>query len=100
MTTIDTRIERYLKNNHVGVVNAIHSKDLAAEFMITQRRLRTIINNLRRNGTAICSNDKGYFYASCQQEIEETIGRLSGYVASISNSRTGLLCSFSANNAD
>ena len=100
MTTIDTKIERYLKNNHVGVVNAIHSKDLAAEFMITQRRLRTIINNLRRNGVAICSNDKGYFYASCQREIEETIGRLSGYVSAISHSRTGLLCSFSADNAN
>lgn len=81
----------YLKNNHKGKANAIHSQELQRLFSIDGRNLRRKISNLRQDGIPICSDEDGYYYADNQKEINKTVCRLNGMVTGVSNARTGLL---------
>ena len=49
----------YLKAYHKGKKNAVHSKELQDRFKICSRTVRAYVNNLRKAGYPICSNDKG-----------------------------------------
>ena len=86
-----TAIREYLKKNHIGMENAIHSRELQRLFSLAGRTLRRKIHDLRQNGTPICSDRHGYYYADTQKEINETVTRLNTMVMKISNARTGLL---------
>ena len=81
----------YLKENHKGKANAIHSQELQRLFSIDGRNLRRKISRLRQEGVPICSDEEGYYYAGSQQEINQTVCRLNGMVTGVSNARTGLL---------
>ena len=86
-----TAIHEYLKRHHVGKDNAIYSRDLQRLFCIDGRNLRRKVNALRKDGVPICSGETGYYYAQHQQEIHETVCRMDGIVATVSDARTGLL---------
>jgi len=81
----------YLKKNHVGKENAIHSKELQRVFSVHGSTLRRKISMLRQCGYPICSDVNGYYYAEKQKEINGTIRRLNSLVTGISNTRTGML---------
>lgn len=81
----------YLKRNHTGKQNAVHSKELERRFSMTGRSLRRRIFKLRQDGHPICASEDGYYYAEKQSEINETVGWLDELVAKISNSREGLI---------
>lgn len=81
----------YLKKNHVGKENAVHSKELQNVFAIHGSTLRRNISLLRQAGYPICSDINGYYYAEKQKEINDTVLRLNSLVTGISNSRTGML---------
>ena len=91
MTEIKEEIHHFLKTYHTGKERAIHSKELENRFFLSGRSLRRVIGSLRRDGVAICSNENGYFYAGNQNEINDTIGRLTELAIKISNSRNGLM---------
>ncbi len=91
MTEIKEKIHHFLKTYHTGKERAIHSKELEDRFFLSGRSLRRVIGSLRRDGIAICSNENGYFYAGNQNEINDTIGRLTELAVKISNSRNGLM---------
>ena len=86
-----TVICEYLKNNHTGKENAVHSKELQRVFSVQGSALRYNISLLRRLGYPICSDQNGYYYAKTQKEINSTILRLNSLVTGISNTRTGML---------
>ena len=86
-------IRDYLKRNHTGQKNAVHSIELQRLFSLDGRTLRRKIHNLRQDGAPICSDENGYYYADSQAEINRTVNRLNTLVTKISNARTGLLYS-------
>lgn len=86
-----TAIFEFLKDFHRGREKAICSKELQRIFSLDGRNIRRKISKLRQEGYPICSDETGYYYADSQAEINATVGRLNGLVASVSNARTGLL---------
>lgn len=63
---------------HIGAANAITVKQLDLELRATgqgmgQRRIRTIVEELRLEGQHICAHPKrGYWMADNEKELEET----------------------------
>ena len=53
----------YLRKNHIGKENAIHSKELEKLFLLDGRSIRRKISALRQDGFPICSDETGYYYA-------------------------------------
>ena len=84
-------VRDYLKNNHTGEDKAVFSSELEQLFSLDGRSIRRIISELRKEGCPICSDQKGYYFAQTQQDINRTISRLNELVTGVSNSRTGLL---------
>ena len=82
-----TAICQYLKKHHTGGERAVYSR----LFSIDGRGLRRKINSLRQDGYPICSDERGYYYADSQEEINGTVCRLNQMVTKVSNARTGLL---------
>lgn len=81
----------YLRENHRGRKNAVHSRELQRLFSVRGSTLRRNISRLRQIGYPICSDSRGYYYAESQKDINDTIFRLNSLVTGISNSRTGML---------
>lgn len=86
-----TAICQYLKKYHTGGERAVYSRELQRLFSIDGRGLRRKINSLRQDGHPICSDERGYYYADSQEEINGTVCRLNQMVTKVSNARTGLL---------
>ncbi len=86
-----TEIRDYLRDNHVGRENAVSSRVLEQRFSMNGRTIRRIIHSLRQDGCPICSEKKGYYYASNQSEINGTVSRLTEFANGVSRAGTGLL---------
>ncbi len=59
----------------VGEKNAIHLSELVSLTKINSRELRKHIEQLRRSGTAIISNNNGYFKPSNAAELNKYIAQ-------------------------
>lgn len=60
--------------NHCGRDKAISSRELAFKLGVKERMVRQLVTECRHDGTAICGHPKsGYFVASNQAELEETL---------------------------
>lgn len=88
--TKEQKLCEYLMDKHVGKNKAIHSKKLEKRFGICPRTVRYYVNNLRKSGVPICSNDSGYWIAKNTKEANQTVKRLGDIVGEINNARTGL----------
>ena len=66
--TKEQKLYDYLMAKHVGQDNAVHSKKLEKRFNICPRTVRTYVNNLRKSGYPICSDDTGYWIAKDPKE--------------------------------
>ncbi len=86
----EQKLCEYLMTKHIGKDNAIHSKNLEKRFDICPRTVRTYVNNLRKSGIPICSDDKGYWIAKNPKEANQTVKRLGDFVGEINSARTGL----------
>lgn len=86
-----TIFERYMKDEHSGEQNAVLSKEIEKRFKIKGSEVRTIVNDLRCQGVPICSNSKGYFYATSKDEVEKTLNHLNSRVGKITEARDGML---------
>lgn len=77
---------------HKGRENAVKSKELERLFNIDGRSVRRCIHTMRKKGIPICSDSSvGYFYATTQDKINETIAWLNGIITKMSNAKSGLL---------
>ena len=99
--TKEQKLYDYLKAKHIGQENAVHSKKLEKHFDICPRTVRTYVNNLRKSGVPICSDDSGYWIAKTPKEASKTVKRLGNYAGEtmiqeqitdgeINNARTGI----------
>lgn len=66
----------YLKRRHEGKAKAVPSRALEARFHVHGATIRRAVTSLRRAGKPICSGPNGYYYASGQPELWDTITRL------------------------
>lgn len=90
MTPKEHLIYDYLNSNHRGCGSAIHSKMLERTFNLSGRTLRYHINNLRKCGLPICSDDRGYWIGTNAQEINGTISRFRDYINEFCCVKAGL----------
>ena len=88
--TKEQKLCDYLMAKHVGQDKAIHSKKLEKRFDICPRTVRTYVNNLRKAGVPICSDDSGYSIAKNPREANKTVKRLDNFVGEVNSARTGL----------
>lgn len=86
----EEKLYEYLNKKHVGRDNAIHSKKLEKRFDICPRTVRAYVNNLRKAGYPICSDDTGYWIAKDSKEATRTAKRLGDFAGEINNVKTGL----------
>ncbi len=80
----------YLMDKHIGKDKAIHSKKLEKRFNICPRTVRKYINDMRKAGIPVCSNEKGYWIAKTPEEAQKTVKRLDTFVGEVNSARTGL----------
>ena len=81
---------QYLMDKHYGKEKAVHSKTLEKRFSICSRTVRKYVNNMRKAGIPICSDDSGYWIAKTPKEANKTVKRLGDFVGEINSARTGL----------
>ena len=86
----DTLLCEYLEKYCKGQENAVSSKTLEAVFYLKNRDIRYIINRLRSNGKAICSDQKGYYYAETKDDVNRTISQLNNRIVKITKAKNGL----------
>lgn len=74
LKTEDWNILNYLKENAIGLENAISSKLLSAHFGISKQMLRYRIRNIRKNQEIVIgSNIKTGYYIPLQKEKDEAL---------------------------
>ena len=80
-----------------GINNPILGKDLALKFDCTQREIREVIMNFRRQVPAqtIASGKDGYFYAADYQELEPTLHKMKTNAIAELTTRANLAKAFS-----
>lgn len=81
----------YLKKYHRGQGTPISSRRLERVSGASGRTVRKYVNRLRQDGQPICSDRNGYYYADGQEEVNETVSRLNGFMTRVGNARTGLM---------
>ena len=86
-----TAICDYLKSYCVGKENAVFSSKLEKLFCTNGRAIRKYVNSLRRDGYLICSDEKGYYYAETQMEVDATVKRLHSQMINMSGAKKGML---------
>lgn len=87
---LDDDVLAFLKENHVGMGNEITSRQMERALHVKGSDIRHIINDLRCGGHPICSNTRGYFYASSVIDLQRTIDQLSHRIKKIDKAREGL----------
>lgn len=59
--------------HHIGAGNGAGVFDLATRLGVDERRVRSLITELREDGIAICGHPKtGYYIAATAEELEST----------------------------
>ncbi len=84
------QFEQYLMDNCNGRDNAIKSPELERIFRCKGTVIREMVNESRCRGIPICSDSKGYYYSSAEQDIAKTIANLSSRISNIEAARDGL----------
>lgn len=59
-----------------GRANAVHMKDLERYSQLDNRRLRKIIELIRRDGVCVCADESGYYLPETAAELEKYITRV------------------------
>jgi len=64
-------------SRHIGKGNGVSVKQLAEVTGAKERHIRTLIEDLRNEGHAICATPKdGYYIAGTPEELEQTLSFL------------------------
>ncbi len=88
--TKEQELFEYLMDKHIGQDKAVHSKKLEKRFNICPRTVRTYVNNMRKSGIPVCSDETGYWIAKTPKEANKTVKRLDNFVGEVNSARTGL----------
>lgn len=74
-------IEKYLREHSDGKDYPVCSSELAKAFNVPRTTIRRMINAARSNDSPICSDQRGYYITTDQEEIKSTIKSLRGRIA-------------------
>ena len=77
--TIVYRVYDYLRDNHVGQAKAIKAPDLAFKFSISERKLRSIINEICNSPVlekTVASDECGYYVCASEDEFNRANHRI------------------------
>lgn len=83
-------IAEYLRDYHREEDEAIKSRELRGLFNLSDRQVRLVVNDLRRNGVPICSSLEGYWYSEDEADITKTINRMEAQIDNMERSIAGL----------
>lgn len=62
-----------LLSRHIGAQNGLTAARISSTLNITMRRVRSLVSELREEGTAVCGHPRaGYYIAATPEELEET----------------------------
>lgn len=68
-----------LLSRHIGAHNGMTAAQISSHLNITMRRVRSLVSELREEGTAVCGTPHtGYYIAATPEELEETCQFLRG----------------------
>ena len=79
--------KQYLLREEKAVCCAYLQKKLCISFGTVRR----LVNQLRNNGSPICSGDNGYYYAADREELIASIRQMTSRIKEISKARRGLI---------
>lgn len=65
--------EMILQTIGTGEENAVHLSELVKLTQLSERDTRRVIEQLRRNGVLICSNECGYFKPNTSDELRRYV---------------------------
>lgn len=85
----EKRFVKYMSDNHSGKEKAIKAKELKKEFGNT-RKIRLMTHSLRLEGIPICTGQTGYYFASSEEEVKESIRYIDSYIDDLNKVRQGL----------
>lgn len=88
---MEHKFSTYIKEYHTGKEKAVSSAYLQNRLCISSRTVRRLVNQLRNDGSPICSGDKGYYYASDREELIASIRQMTSRIKEISKVRRGLI---------
>ena len=88
--TLKQQIHDFLHDYHVGADNAVYSRKLCSVCGVSSPLLRRTINELRVDGTPVCSDSNGYFFAANTREIDITMAHLASRSNEMIKAREGL----------
>lgn len=81
----------YIKKYHTGKEKAVPSAYLQSRFSISSRTVRKLVNQLRNDGNPICSDENGYYYATDQKELLNSIHQMTSRIKEIAKAKNGLV---------
>lgn len=62
-----------LLSRHIGANNGMTAAQISSQLNIAMRRVRSLVSELREEGTAVCGTPHtGYYIAATADELEET----------------------------
>lgn len=95
--TLKDKVYAYLKEFHMGSKNAVSTWDLTYAFNVNSRRIREVVKELRRDLVPVCINGSGYFIATTEEEMEQTLSRIRSAADSLNETYVFLLSAINSN---
>lgn len=80
----------YLQDHHATELRAVGARELSTLFNTTQRGLRAMVTELRKQGNPVCSSNHGYWYSEDPEDIGKTVARLEAQVDKMEQAVNGL----------
>ena len=80
----------YLQENHTEENKAVGARELSMLFNTTQRGIRALVTELRKEGYPVCSSNNGYWYSEDEEDIRKTVARMEAQREKMEQAVTGL----------
>ena len=80
----------YLQDHHTEEINAVGARELSILFNATQRGIRALVTDLRKEGYPVCSSNSGYWYSEDPEDIEKTVARMEAQMDKMEQAVAGL----------
>lgn len=90
------QLAEHLERYHQGASNAATSRELECVFGVKGKKLRDVVNALRREAGPIASSGSEYFYVATEQQVRATIAHLTHRTSGIAAAICGLTRSLDA----
>ena len=80
----------YLQECHFEESKAVSARELSTLFNVTQRGIRLLVTELRKEGYPVCSSNSGYWYSEDPEDINKTVSRMEAQIEKMAQAVAGL----------